>query len=318
MRSVDGSVGAAEGSAGAIATVTAATRSRPVALIVAMRPKQWVKNVLVLAAPAAAGALADDEVLRRVCVAAVAFCMLASAAYLINDVRDAAEDRLHPRKRRRPIACGDLAGDEALLASAVLLLGGLVLAGFVSLGLLAAAGGYVILTLSYSVVWRHVVVLDIVAIAGGFVLRAVGGGAAAPVHLSRAFMLVVTFSAVLIAAGKRYAELTRRTPGSEHAERRVLARYSVGWLRIALVASGIVVLVAYVLWVADHTLTPGSGWRAMSLGPFALGLARYGLLVRRGAGEAPDELVFRDRPLMMLATAWVVLFTLGVNDGRGS
>jgi decaprenyl-phosphate phosphoribosyltransferase len=283
-----------------------------------MRPKQWVKNALVLAAPAAAGALADDEVLRRVCVATVAFCMLASGAYLINDARDAAEDRLHPRKRLRPIAAGELAADEALLASAVLLIGGLVLAAFVSLGLLAAAGGYVMLTLSYSVLWRHIVVLDIVAIAGGFVLRAVGGGAAAPVHLSRAFMLVVTFAALLVAGGKRYAELTRRADGADEGERRVLRHYSVAWLRVGLVASGVVVLAAYVVWVADHTVTPGSGWRAMSLGPFALGLARYGLLLARGAGEAPDELVFRDRPLMALATAWVVLFTLGVNDGHGS
>jgi decaprenyl-phosphate phosphoribosyltransferase len=284
-----------------------------------MRPKQWVKNLLVVAAPAAAGALADDEVLRRVCVATVAFCMLASAAYLINDVRDAAEDRLHPRKRRRPIAAGELAADEALLASAVLLVGGLVLAGLLGLALLAAATGYVVLTLSYSVVWRHIVVLDIVALAGGFVLRAVGGGAAAPVHLSRSFMLVVTFAALMIATGKRYAELSRlATATGTGGQRRVLRSYSRDRLRAALIASAVVVLAAYVIWVADHTATPGAGWRGLSFAPLALGLARYGVLLGRGDGEAPDEMIFKDRALLAAAVAWVVLFTLGVNDGHGS
>ena len=256
-----------------------------------MRPRQWVKNLLVVAAPAAAGALADDEVLRRVCVATVAFCMLASSAYLINDVRDAAEDRLHPRKRRRPIAAGELAADEALLASAVLLAGGLLLAGLLGPALLAAAAGYVVLTLTYSVVWRHIVALDIVALAGGFVLRAVGGGAAAPVHLSRAFLLVVTFAALMIATGKRYAELARVvTSAGRGGERRVLRSILPDWLRIGSIGCAGVVLVAYVIWVADHTATPGAVWRGLSFAPLASAssIRRTARRGRRGSSGRDD------------------------------
>ena len=147
--------------------------------------------------------------LGRVTVACVAFCLLASGIYAINDVSDAEEDRRHPRKRFRPVAAGELDPRFATALGLSLLLAGLLLCAAIA-PLLALVGvGYAALTLSYTLVWRHLIVFDIFAVAGGFVLRAVAGGVAAPVTLSRWFLLVVTSSAVFVAAAKRYAELLR-------------------------------------------------------------------------------------------------------------
>src|SRR5579884_1797603 len=165
------------------------------AALLTLRPHQWVKNLLVIAAAGAAGALGHDDVPVHVGLAFVAFCMLASGIYAINDVRDADEDRLHPRKRFRPVAAGELAPRAAIWLGITLMAAGLVLCEFIEPLLAVVGAGYVALSLSYTLVWRHVLLLDIFAIAGGFVLRAVAGGVASPVTLSRAFVLVVTAAA---------------------------------------------------------------------------------------------------------------------------
>ena len=186
-----------------------ARRGRPAAVIATMRPKQWIKNALVVAAAGAAGALGHDDTPGRVIVACAAFCLLASGIYAINDVSDADEDRRHPRKCLRPVAAGEIDRRFAIAVGLSLLLAGLLLCAAIG-PLLALVGvGYAALTLSYTLVWRHLIVFDIFAVAGGFVLRAVAGGVAAPVTLSRWFLLVVTSSAVFVAAAKRYAELQR-------------------------------------------------------------------------------------------------------------
>ena len=217
------------------------------AAIVTARPKQWIKNALVVGAAGAAGALGHDDVPVRVGLAFVAFCLLASGIYAINDVRDAAEDRLHPRKRFRPVAAGDLDPSVATLLGVGLLSTGVALCVAVRplLGLVAV--GYVALTVSYTIALRRVAFLDIAAIAGGFVLRAVAGGVAAPVTLSRWFVLVVTSAAVLLAASKRHAEL-RRTEQAGTGGRSVLARYGAARLRLIIAGSAAVALFAYGVW----------------------------------------------------------------------
>src|SRR5436190_13859399 len=179
------------------------------ALAATMRPKQWMKNALVIAAPGAAGALGHHGVPIRVGLATAAFCLLASGIYAVNDARDAPEDRLHPIKRHRPVAAGELDAWTAITFGAWLIVVGILICAVISLLLALVAIGYVALTVSYTLVWRHVQVLDIGAIAGGFVLRAVAGGAAAPVTLSRFFLVVVACVAVFVAGAKRYAELCR-------------------------------------------------------------------------------------------------------------
>jgi len=177
-------------------------RGRLQAALVTVRPRQWIKNGLVVAAAGAAGALGHDGVPVRVGLAWVAFCMLASGIYAVNDVRDAEEDRLHPRKRYRPVAAGELEPRTATALGLALMLSGLALCAIVRLPLAGVGAAYVALTLSYTLIWRHILVLDVIAIAGGFVLRAVAGGVAAPVGLSRWFVLVVTCVAVFIATGQ--------------------------------------------------------------------------------------------------------------------
>jgi decaprenyl-phosphate phosphoribosyltransferase len=276
-----------------------------------VRPKQWVKNALVVAAAGAAGALGHDDVPVRVGLTCLAFCLLASGIYAINDVRDASEDRLHPRKRHRPVAAGEL--DPRLAASlgvGLMFLGLALCTGVRPLvGLVGLA--YLGLTMSYTVVLRRIPILDIAAIAGGFVLRAVAGGAAAPVTLSRWFVLVVTAAAVFVAAAKRRAEL-RRTSRAGVAGRPVLAMYSDSRLRLILVGSGAVALFAYGVWAFALPDVHGIPWRPLTIVPFAACLIRYAMLVRAGGGEAPEELLL-DRWLALGGVAWLVVFALGVH-----
>ena len=209
---------------GALAPPSERRRGALHALIATIRPKQWTKNALVFAAAGAAGALGDDEVPPRVAIAFVAFCLLASGIYAINDVRDATEDRLHPRKRHRPVAAGELEPRTAVALGIGLMVAGLALCAALSPLLAVVGAGYLALTLSYTMVWRYIALLDVGAIAGGFVLRAVAGGVAAPVTLSRWFVLVISCAALFVAGGKRHSEL-RRTAADGSSRREVLEHY---------------------------------------------------------------------------------------------
>ncbi len=291
-------------------------RSRARAALVTARPRQWIKNALVVAAAGAAGALGHDDVPVRVGLACLAFCLISAGIYALNDTHDAAEDRRHPRKRHRPVAAGELAPRDAILLGVGWLLGGIILC-FSIRPLLGLVGlGYVALTLSYTFVWRHILVLDIVAVAGGFVLRALAGGVAAPVTLSRWFVLVVSATALFVAAGKRQAELLRtskdRAPGGEGA-RRVLRRYSPGGLRLLLAGSGGSALFAYSVWAFELSDVDGVPWRLLTVIPFTACLLRYGALVRAGGGEAPEEMLLSDRWLAFGGVVWLLLFALSVH-----
>ena len=285
------------------------------AAVATMRPKQWIKNALVVAAAGAAGALGHDDVPARVALATGAFCLLASGIYAVNDVLDAPEDRRHPAKRHRPVAAGTLDPIAATALGLWLMLLGLLLCALTAPLLALVGAAYVGLTLSYTLFWRHVFVLDIVAIAGGFVLRAVAGGVAAPVTLSRWFLLVVVCGAVFVAAAKRYAEL-RRAGHDRLARRRVLNSYSPRLLEVILAASAAVALVAYCVWALELPAVRGIPWRPLTIAPFAACLLRYGALVRAGAGEAPEDLLLADRPLQVASIAWLVLFALEVHAAR--
>jgi decaprenyl-phosphate phosphoribosyltransferase len=282
------------------------------ALVATMRPKQWIKNALVIAAPGAAGALGRDGVPLRVALATAAFCLLASGIYAINDARDAREDRLHPIKRHRPVAAGELDQRTAITFGAWLIVVGIGICAAISWLLALVGVGYVALTVSYTLVWRYVRLLDIGAIAGGFVLRAIAGGVAAPVTLSRSFLLVVACVAVFVAAAKRYAEL-RRPETDPTTRRRVLNSYSPRLLELILAGSCAVAILAYSVWAFDLPSVHGVPWRPLTILPLAICLLRYGSLVDAGAGEAPEELLLADRPLQVAAAVWLLLFALGVH-----
>jgi decaprenyl-phosphate phosphoribosyltransferase len=282
------------------------------AAVATMRPKQWIKNALVVAAAGAAGALGHDDVPARVALATAAFCLLASGIYAVNDVLDAPEDRRHPVKRHRPVAAGTLDPIAATALGLWLMLAGLILCAVIAPLLALVGAAYLGVTISYSLFWRRVLVLDIVAIAGGFVLRAVAGGVSAPVTLSRWFLLVVVCGAVFVAAAKRYAEL-RRAGRDRLARRRVPHTYSPQLPGLILVASAALALVAYCVWAFQLPAVRGIPWRPLTIAPFAACLLRYGALVRAGAGEAPEDVLLADRPLQLAGLAWLMLFALEVH-----
>jgi decaprenyl-phosphate phosphoribosyltransferase len=281
-------------------------------LVRACRPRQWSKNLLVLAAPLAAGAIDWAGVPARVLGAFVVLCMLSSATYLVNDVRDREQDRVHPRKRTRPIAAGELSVRAAIAAGAALAVAGLALAAAITPGLAAVGAGYLALTMSYSLWWRRIVVVDIVAIAAGFVLRALAGGVATDIYLSRWFAMVTACGAIFLVAAKRYAELHERV--APRLERATLRHYSLRGLRLTLAAAASLASVAYISWAftrPSHLL-----WYALSIVPFLLWLARYASLAGAGAAQAPEEVILRDRKLLALSLVWGLLFLGGVYVGR--
>ncbi|HET9471426.1 MAG TPA: decaprenyl-phosphate phosphoribosyltransferase, partial [Usitatibacter sp.] len=271
-------------------------------LLRACRPRQWSKNLLVLAAPSAAGVIDQPRVAAEVAGAFLVLCLLASATYLVNDVRDREQDRLHPTKRARPIAAGELSPRAALRSAAVLAFLGIAGATLISPGLGAVAVGSLALTAGYSMWWRRVVVLDVLAIAAGFVLRAFAGGEATDVYLSRWFVLVAGSGAIFLVAAKRYAELREHDGrGGRAPVRATLRRYTGRTLRLALAAAAAIAGIAYVSWA--FTRPVDEIWYGLSIAPFLLWLARYATLVGAGAGQAPEELILRDRTLLALSVA---------------
>ena len=280
------------------------------ALLRACRPRQWIKNVLVLAAPAAAGILTHPDVGGKVALAFVSFCMLSSATYLFNDVHDRDEDRHHPTRRNRPVASGELSVRVALAVSLALMLGGLGLAAFVRPALAAVGAGYLALTCCYTVWLRSVAVADIAAVAGGFVLRALAGGAATSVPVSRWFLLVTSFGALFLVTGKRYAEL--RDSERDASQRASLREYSAEYLRFVIGLTATVATTAYCLWafqrVHDHKLS----WYELTIIPFVLWLLRYALLLDGGKGQAPEALVLSDGFLVSMGAVWLAVFVCGV------
>ncbi len=285
------------------------------ALVEAMRPRQWLKNVLVLAAPAAAGVLVEPAVLGSVALAFLAFCLVASGGYLVNDVSDAAADRRHPTKRARPVASGRLSPGVALAAAAVLLVAGLAVGWLAAPAFALALLAYVALTFAYTRWLRHVPVLDLVTVAAFFVVRAVAGGLAADVPLSRWFLLVACFGSLFVVAGKRAGE--HAALGADRAATRpALMHYSLAYLRnVRTLAAGVTVT-AYCLWAFEPTTAPASPVLVeLSILPFVLFMLRYAMLIEEDGGRAPEDLVLSDRGLQLATVAWLLAFAAGVSLG---
>ncbi len=292
-------------------------RSLPKALLVAARPKQWVKNLLVFAAPGAAGSLGTGTELLHAVVAFVAFCLAASGTYYLNDASDVVADRLHPKKRFRPIAAGEVPVVLARVLGPIMIVAGVALSLAASWELALVVAAYVAITTTYTYWWKHVAVVDLVAVASGFVLRAIGGAAATKIGISNWFFIVTSFAALFVVVGKRNSE--SRTMGAGAAEvRSTLGAYSTDYLAYLRSVTTGVMLVAYCLWAFDKSdqatrLHHYSGpWFQLSIVPFAMAILRYALLVDSGEGGAPEDLLFTDRPLMVFGALWVLVFGFGI------
>lgn len=284
--------------------------SRTAAVVRATRPRQWTKNLLVLAAPLSAGVIDEPDVIVATTVAFVAFTCAAAGVYLVNDVLDAEADRLHPRKRRRPVASGELPPRVAVTLAVPLLVGGLALSTLHDLRLGATLAIYVAAQLSYAVWLKNQPVIDLAIVSSGFLLRAIAGGVAAGVPLSQWFLLVAAFGSLFMVAGKRYSELI--SIGKDAGTRRTLALYSDSYLRFVWSLAAAITITAYSLWAFEVPSTGSVNWQAISIAPFAMGLLRYAVDVDRGLAGEPEDAVLRDPVLQGIALAWLVAFTLGV------
>jgi decaprenyl-phosphate phosphoribosyltransferase len=284
------------------------------ALLKTARPKQWIKNVLVFAVPAAAGVLTEADAMFKSIVAFVAFCLAASATYLLNDAADAEADRLHPTKRSRPIAAGDLDVRVARSVAVGLIVVALAITAPINDGKLAAVvAGYVLVTLSYTLWLKHEPVIDLVAVASGFVFRAIAGGVATDVRLSDWFLIVAGAGSLFIVTGKRHAEQVELGSAS-HGHRATLAQYSTAYLGFVRAVSAGVMITAYCLWAFENaTHTGDTTWFRLSIVPLVIGVLRYAFVVEQGGGGAPEEVVLSDRVLQIVGVLWAVTFLLGVH-----
>ncbi len=273
-------------------------RSPALAALAAMRPRQWTKNLLLFAGIVFAAKLGDPTRWAAAVTAFVAYCAASSAAYLVNDVRDAASDRIHPVKRSRPVARGELAPRTALVLAGALL--ALALALGVALGPLSLAclAGFAALQASYSLALKAVELVDVLAIAGLFVLRAAAGAIAVDVRISEWLLLCTFLLALFVALGKRRAEL-----GLEGVHARpALAGYSVALVDQLLAIVAAATIAAY----TGYTLAAhDTRWLVTTVPLVVYGLFRYLLLLhRRGLGEEPEALLVEDLPLLAAVAVW--------------
>jgi decaprenyl-phosphate phosphoribosyltransferase len=278
------------------------------------RPRQWPKNLLVLAAPLAGASLGRRDGLGYALVAVAAFVAASSAVYLVNDTVDAERDRRHPVKRNRPIASGALPARHAVLlavaAAAAALAAGAVIG---EPWLIAAVAGYLALSFLYSLRLKHVPFVELGFVASGFLLRALGGAAATQVSPSGWFLLVCSLGALMVAITKRSTELRSLGPGAAR-HRPAMRYYRESYLRAAGLVTAVAMAVCYLLWALGE---PGSGmraWHLISAVPLVAALARFGVLARRGDTRPIEDLITRDRLMAAAELAWLVAFAIGLRQ----
>jgi decaprenyl-phosphate phosphoribosyltransferase len=280
------------------------------ALVRGMRPRQWIKNLLVVAAPFMAGRLDERSVQLATVGALVCFVAVAAAGYLLNDLYDVAVDRVHPVRRDRPLASGELSRTQAIAACVFLTVVALALSAAINVYLLAVVGAYGILQVAYNGFLKRQPVFDLATVASGFLLRAIAGGAASDIALSEWFLLVASFGSLFMVAGKRYSEL--RTIGAQVAPRAPLTRYTEPYLRFVWSVSAGCAIMTYSLWALSVDQSGKVNWAAISIAPFVLGVLRYAVDVDSGRAGEPEDVFYRDRAIQLLAAAWVVLLALSV------
>ena len=278
-----------------------------VALAVSVRPRQWIKNLFVFAGLIFSHKLFTPDAARAL-VAFAVFCALSGTVYLVNDVADRERDRAHPRKRLRPVASGALSARAAVVAATLLAFASLATAAALGSAFLLAAAAYVVLLLSYSIWFKHIVLVDVLVVASGFVLRAVAGALAIDVDISGWLLICTVLIALFLALGKRRHEyLTLDGDAARH--RPILAEYSAPLLdqMIAVVTASTVT--SYALYTMSPETVAKFGTRLLPATlPFVLyGVFRYlYLLYRRQLGGNPSELFLNDRALVVNACLWVL------------
>ena len=290
-----------------------------ISLVSLLRPKQWTKNLLLLAGLIFSANFLKPDLLAQSLIAFFSFCFLSSSVYIINDLTDLEDDKKHPRKRLRPLAAGRLTKKEACAALAVVLLLSVALTWAVNLNFLLICALYFALSLAYSFWLKYIVILDVFAIAFGFILRAVAGGAAVHVEISPWLLLCTLFLSLFLALTKRRQETANIGESSEvgakegateglkeksAAGRSVLEHYSLPFLDQLLS----VVTAATILSYSTYTFTASSSPYFMLTIPFVIyGIFRYLYLVhKKNLGENPEEILLTDPPMIIAVFLWLL------------
>jgi 4-hydroxybenzoate polyprenyltransferase len=270
----------------------------------ALRPRQWPKNLLLFAGLLFAGELADPTDLLRALAIFAAYCAVSSAAYLLNDVHDAEQDRRHPTKRLRPLASREISAPAALAAATLLAAGGLALAARLGLGSLGLLAAFAALQLAYTLGLKRVALVDVAAIGSLFVLRAAAGAEALEVRISPWLLGCTLLLALFLAFAKRRAELVLLLDDLTRA-RSVLRTYSVRLLDRLVVATAAAAVAVYAVYAA----TDRAAAAMVATVPFAaLGLGRYLYLVRRrDLGEEPEEVLLTDPVTILSVACWAAI-----------
>ncbi len=287
------------------------------ALVSAARPGQWVKNGLIVVAPAAAGTLTHADVLRHTIVAFVAFCLVASAGYILNDIKDVEADRQHPSKKHRAIASGQLRVPVGVVAALLALGAGFTLPAFLwhPEGLYLILGLYVLITANYIYWLKSVAIIELGVVASGFFLRAYAGAVASHIFVSSWFLVVISFGALFLVVGKRSSELKNVGVGGT---RKVLSEYSPEFLRSALTLCATVVVTGYCLWAFDTSATGLSSSHhhfvpiRLSVVPVVFAILFIMKGAEAGEGAAPEELLLKNRTVQVLVLAWAATLAIGI------
>ncbi len=283
-------------------------RSIPRALLVSLRPEQWTKNVVVFAGLLFGMQLTNPVALARTLLAFAVFCGLSGVVYLVNDVADCEADRRHPLKALRPIACGDLSRGTALAAATVIGVGALGVAFWLSVPFAIVAATYVTLLATYSLRLKHVVILDVMTLAIGFVLRAAAGAVVIDVTIGHWLLVCTMLLALFLALSKRRHELVLLADGAiEH--RRILGEYSPYLLDQMIGVVTASTLIAYIFGVVSPETQQkfATQWLGLTI-PFPLyGIFRYLYLVhRKEGGGSPTAMLMNDRPLLVCVALWAL------------
>jgi decaprenyl-phosphate phosphoribosyltransferase len=296
---------------------TAAARSEPVRWLAAVgetaRPRQWPKNLLVFAAPLAGASMGRAGGFGYALGATAAFVVASAAVYFVNDVIDAPRDRLHPVKRLRPVPSGRLPAAHALAIAAIAAALAASSGFWVGqAGLAELITAYMAISLLYGLVLKHVPVIEMLAVASGFVLRALGGAVATNVPPSGWFLLVCCLGALMVAIAKRYSELT--SLGAEAARHRPVMRwYARAWLRRGQRLTAVVMVAAYLLWAAAESGGWIRGWHLASALALVAALWRFDWLSGRVDGRPVEDLISRDYLMVWAELAWLVMFVVGLS-----
>ncbi|GAA0963571.1 decaprenyl-phosphate phosphoribosyltransferase [Actinocorallia libanotica] len=276
------------------------------------RPKQWAKNVLVVAAPVAGGQIFDGGVLWRTALVFALFCMAASGIYFLNDSLDVKADRAHPEKCRRPIAAGIVPLKAAYaMGIGLSLLPVLLAALLLNKETATVLFVYTVVQILYCVHLKHVAVMDIAVVASGFLLRGIAGGVATSVAPSQWFLITVGFGSLFVVAAKRSSELASLGEQAQHT-RKLLSEYSESYLRFVWQGAAALMTLSYCLWALESDDPDTAAWRMISIVPMTLAVLRYALVVDRGEGGAPEDVLLGDRVILSLGALWGVAYGISL------